>query len=174
MARATGTVYAEVFGDKHLMATMLSWAARASNAAPAYAAMHEYVLEVEQELFESEGASGAHGAWNDRKETRKPDDGHPLLQASGRLMESLTDKGHPEHQFVMTHTGFVMGTSVPYAEAHQTGTEFMEPRRVIDLTMANRQTLVEILHLFITRAGLSPMGGGFFTRTRGGKGRFIG
>lgn len=166
------TVRTEVFGDKHLIGTMTAWAARASNPIPAFEAMHEYVLDVEQELFDTEGASGANGPWDKRIDDRK-DPGHPLLQASGRLMRSLTQKGS-EHVWMVTPRGFAFGTNVDYAQALQTGTEFMEPRPVIDLTLANRQALVEILHLFITRAGLTPTGGGFFTRVRGGKGRFIG
>lgn len=168
-------VLVEVFGDRHTAHVMEEWAARAANAEPAFLAMRDYLFHVEKELFESEGATGAHGAWEDRKDNfRHNDDGHPILQASGRLMRSLTESGE-ENSFVMTPTGFGFGSQVPYAQPLQTGTEFMDPRRVIDLTYENRQALVEMLDVWIRGAGLQGLSGdgSFFARMRGSKGRFI-
>lgn len=171
--RAKGTVWAEVIGDKHLIATMLGWGARAVAAEPAYEAMHEYLKNVERELFESEGASGAHGAWEPLKATDEP--AHPILQATRNLMNSLVDESHPDHEFIMTPDGFAMGTRVPYAEEHQMGTQHVPQRRVVDLTVENRAALVMILDEYIFRAGLRPAGGGVFGfRVRGTTGRFIG
>lgn len=169
------SVIVEVFGDRHISRVMESWATRAAQAEPAFLAMKDYIFHVERELFETEGESGEHGPWADRKNNFRHDDSHPLLQASGRLMESLTEPGGENH-FVMSPTGFAFGSSVPYAEPIQRGTEFMEARRVIDFTRENRLTLVEILHLWITRAGMEGISGigSFFTRARGSKGRFIG
>lgn len=176
MPPTPSVVSVEVFGDRHIARVMESWAERAAQAEPAYFAMRDYIFHVERELFETEGESGEHGPWASRKNNfRHSDDNHPLLNASGRLMESLTSEGGENH-FIIGPTGFAFGSSVPYAEPIHSGTEFMEARRLIDLTRENRLALVEILHLWITRAGLEAVSGvgSFFTRTRGAKGRFIG
>jgi phage gpG-like protein len=171
--RSTPVTQVEVFGDKHLIAVMDAWAMRSANAEPAYEAMHHYLLGVEQELFESEGESGAHGSWPERSGTHKYD--HPIMQASRDLMNSLTQADDPNHHWVVTPVGFAMGTRLDYGEFHQTGTEFLPQRRILDLTLEQRQIMVEMLHLWITRAGLESVANGmFFTRVRGIGGRFIG
>lgn len=174
MARKAGFVDAEVFGDKQLMATMNSWAFRASHAEPAYEAMHQYTMEIERELFETEGASGEHGAWEGHKDPRRSGDG-PILRQSEALFNSLTDANDPNHRFVITPYGFAMGTALPYAEFIQRGTKNMPARRIIDFTWPQRMGFVEIMHEWIARAGLKPTGQSAGFRVRATRtGRFIG
>lgn len=167
-------VTVEVFGDKHLINTMNSWAMRAGHAMPAYEAQHEYAMSVVDEQFETEGASGAHGPWDDWIEgSRSAKESSSLLDRTGALRRSLTDANDPNHRFIMTRTGWAMGTTLIYMQFHQTGTKNMKQRRVIDFTFQNRQVMVEILHQWITRAGLTPVGAGVGFRVRGTRGRFI-
>lgn len=166
-------VQVEVFGDKKIMATMNAWAYRAGHAAPAYEAMHEYAMEIEKELFDTEGASGEHGAWEPHADERRSP--NPILFLSGDLFNSLTDKNDENHRFVITPFGWAMGTALSYAEDIQSGTEHMPQRRLFDFTWAQRQGFVEIMAEWIARQGLVPTGsaGGFRVRaTR--TGRFIG
>lgn len=38
-----------------------------------------------------------------------------VMHMTGRLRASLTDKGHPEHVWRVTTSGFLLSTAVPYA-----------------------------------------------------------
>lgn len=173
-AKNSGIVNVEVFGDKALMETMESWAMRAGNAGPAYESQHQYAMELERELFETEGASGEHGAWAPHTDGSRAA-ANPLMRATDDLFNSLTEAGDPNHRFIVTPYGWAMGTAVKHAEFHQTGTKNMPQRRIFDYTWAQRQGFVEILHMWITRAGLAPKGeaAGFRVRTTR-TGRFIG
>lgn len=166
----------EVFGDKHTMATMEAWAQRAGNAEPAYAAMHQYAIDIEKELFDTEGASGEHGAWEGHAEnSRSVKEGHKLLRKTDALYESITDPDNPNHRFVVTPWGWAMGTALGYAEFHQTGTKNMPQRRLYDFTWPQRQGFLEIMHNWITRAGLTPKAGFIGSRVRTTRtGRIIG
>jgi phage gpG-like protein len=172
---AKGLVSAEVFGDKHLMATMNSWAMRAGHAEAAYEAMHHYAMDLERNLFDTEGASGEHGAWEGHKDARRSADSSKILQASGDLFRSLTNEDDPNHRFIITPSGFAMGTALSYAEFIQTGTKWMPKRRLFDFTWGDRQGFVEIMHNWITRAGLQTTGTHSGFRVRSSRlGRFIG
>jgi hypothetical protein len=171
---ATPYTRVEVFGDKHAIGTMMAWASRASNSIPAFEAIHEYMIGVIKEQFDSEGASGEHGPWEPRIEgTRGPD--HPLLQASGDLMRAWTDANDPHHIFVPTPTGFAMGVDIDYSDVHQSGSEANNTpqRRIVDFTQGNREVILGMLSSWIVSAGLQPVGG-MGWRMRGARGRFIG
>jgi hypothetical protein len=176
MAPAERIVQAEVFGDTHLMRTMNSWAFRAGNALPAFEAMHQYTMEIERELFETQGSSGEHGAWEGYTEGSRSDkEGHPILRKTDALFDSLTDPDNTNHRFVVTPFGFAMGTALDYAERHQTGTKWMPQRRIFDFTWPQRMGFVEIMHEWITRAGLQATGQSAGFRVRATRtGRFIG
>lgn len=164
------SVVTEVVGDKHLIHTMESWAIRAGRGEAAFTEIHHYLLNVEKELFDSEGASGDHGKWEDTQQRGTED--HPILQASGDLMRSLTEADDPHHQFLITTTSMAMGTDLPvYPEVHQRGTEHTPQRRVIDLTVKNREIMLGIISAWIVSGGAKPVGGLNFFR-RGGSGRF--
>jgi phage gpG-like protein len=143
---------------------------RAANEELAMEEVHRYMLEVEKELFDSEGSSGAHGAWEGKQE-RKGNEGTPILQLSGDLMRSLTEADDPHHMFFVTPTGMGMGTDLPYAEDHQRGTERMPQRRIVDFTPQNREVILGIISSWIVSGGARPIGGVRFIR-RAGSGRF--
>lgn len=173
MAKKTG-IDVEVFGDKHLMNTMNSWAMRAGNAQPAYESMHQYAMEIEKELFETEGASGEHGAWEDHVQGSRAAS-NQMLRATDQLFNSLTEPDDPNHRFVISPFGFAMGTALKYSEHHQTGTTHMAQRRIFDFTWPQRMGFVEIMHMWITRQGLAPTGQASGFRVRSTRtGRFIG
>lgn len=168
-------VQAEVFGDEHLIHTMNSWAMRAGNAMPAYEAMHRYAMDIERELFETEGASGEHGSWAPHKDERRSADSQKILQSSRALFESITEPDDPNHRFIVTPMGWAMGTSLNYSEFIQTGTKWMPARRLFDFTWPQRQGFVEIMHNWITRAGLQPVGQHAGFRVRSARmGRIVG
>jgi phage gpG-like protein len=96
--------------------------------------------EIERELFESEGSSGAtgwrplSGAYQRWKEKNYP--GQPLMQLTGNLMRSLTGSFNPDAVFEMTTDTYIRGTTVPYAVHHQ-----LRSRPVIDLTDTQLESL---------------------------------
>jgi phage gpG-like protein len=91
----------------------------------------EYLRTALRQLFEKEGARGgprwakltkAYKAW---KDSNYP--GRPILVLTGALKESLTEEDG-DHIFEPDRLGMTLGTSVPYARYHQTGTRTMRPR----------------------------------------------
>jgi hypothetical protein len=98
---------------------------------PFYAeAIRELELWTDEEIFPSEGASGR-GAWKPRHPVSKiirrhqglePDG--PLLIATGRLREALTNSATGFSLRAISATGFVWGTKgLPYAAHQQFGTK---------------------------------------------------
>jgi hypothetical protein len=176
MAVAQPFVQVEVFGLKHLVHTMESWALRAGNSEPAYEAMHEYAMEIERDMFESEGATGEHGAWTGYTAgSRAAKDGQGLLRSSDAMFNSLTDASDPNHRFIVTPSGWGMGSALDYTERHQTGTKWMPQRRIFDFTMEQRQGFVDIEAEWVFRAGLRPQRSIVGFRVRATRtGRFIG
>lgn len=106
---------------------------RARDVSGANDAIHAAFLEGRARDFDSFGATSSAGAWAPRKPStlrRRP--GGRLMNVSGRLRRSLTDPGHPEHVFVAGPLGVEeMGTRVPYAPFHQTGTRWMVARPIV-------------------------------------------
>jgi hypothetical protein len=177
MAASEPFVQVELFGASHLIHTLESWALRAGAAEPAYEAMHQRAMEIEKDLFESEGATGEHGGWPGYTEgSRAAKTSTSLLRQTDALFNSLTEASDPNHRFIVTRSGWGMGTNLDYAEFIQTGTKNMPQRRLFDWTIEQRQSFVEIEREWITRAGLRPVRSGITgfgvrsTRT----GRFIG
>jgi phage gpG-like protein len=103
-----------------------------------WATIQNSMFTIFGEQFKTEGAAGKSGKWKklsspyaEIKAERWGD--QPILQASGRMMKSLT--GHTEDtvaKFEPQEATF--GTSVEYAEYHQTGTPRMPARRIVDLS----------------------------------------
>lgn len=56
---------------------------------------------------------------------------YPLLKAKGRLESSITDQGSADSVLEITKNTIVMGTRVPYAGFHQTGTKRMPMRQFL-------------------------------------------
>lgn len=83
---------------------------------------------IEQEQFSSQGARGEGGAWEPLsplyaqiKAQFFP--GRPIMQLSGRLKGSLTQKGHQDAFRRVTRDSYERGTTVQYAATHNTGTD---------------------------------------------------
>lgn len=97
---------------------------------------------IELEQFASQGARGEGGGWAPlspayaaAKAKRFP--GRPILEASGRMKGSLTQRGHPDGFRRVTRDTYERGTSVPYADAHARGSARMPARPPIGVTEAD-------------------------------------
>lgn len=146
-------------GDVKIMSNLTAWARRAGNTTPAMAAISELFEEKERALFESGGATGRHGAWQeDRAITKESKTAQALypetLRATDDLFNSLTDSSHP-NAIRQIGPGFLrFGTSLGYGNlhfkswTHVSGTQ-VPARRPIDFTQKDRQEALIIIDEWI-------------------------
>lgn len=109
---------------------------------------------VEQKQFATEGAYGAGGwaplspgyaAWKGKNYP-----GMPILQLTGRLMESLTGKTSDTIEEI-GRQDFRLGTKAPYAIYHQKGTGRMPARPIIKLTEDDKRRWTKIIHIGLVK-----------------------
>lgn len=94
--------------------------------------------KVEAEQFGSEGSAGASGKWQSLKPAyatvkARHYGNKPILERTGRLMRSLTSKTGDSVE-IQAQQELTLGTRVPYAGYHQSGTGRMARRKVFDPT----------------------------------------
>lgn len=113
-----------------------------------------YLIEAEQ--FESEGAAGASGRWAPLsdvyakyKAVAYPD--KPILQADEDLVKSLTDPEALGAILRPDEQELTIGTSVPYATAHQRGTRRMPARPPISFSEAQKRRLQKSIQAGLVR-----------------------
>lgn len=103
--------------------------------------VHEAVLQVHREAFDTEGASTARGRWEPRM---PPTHGGKILHLTGDLEKSYTDPGHPDHLFRAEPDLVEVGSSHELASYHHTGTRRV-PRRSVQLTDEQAGGVVQAL-----------------------------
>lgn len=118
--------------------------------------------------FTTEGAQGASGKWKPLtpayakfKELAYP--GMPILQATGHMMESLTDFEAGDSVFRPEKDSLTLGTRTEYAGYHQRGTPRMKARPIISMTENTRRRLQKAIQVklveFVRRQGFVVSGG---------------
>jgi phage gpG-like protein len=151
-------------GDKQVSRELLRFGERALAAKPAFEAIGELLLTLEKEQFKTEGKSES-GGWDElRASTLASKKGPAILDETGELKLSLTERDS-DHQIWETTDDFLLfGTDLDYASYLQTGTgDFrgkdrrgnaegtgMVRRRPLALTELHRAEAVKILQRFIT------------------------
>ena len=118
------------------------FASELTDLSPAFEEMADAFGQWEAQAFSSGGSSSG-GGWAPKK-----DGGASHLTRSGRLRGSLTG---PSIRRIGPKR-MELGTGVPYARYHQTGTSRMVARPVIRLTAANKAQWTKIIHRFILKA----------------------
>jgi phage gpG-like protein len=78
----------------------------------------------------------------------------PLLIRTGALLRSLTGRGAAGHVEQLDDHSLAIGTSLPYALFHQTGTRRMPARPIIVLSGARSERWVEIVRRNIEEKSL--------------------
>lgn len=104
--------------------------------------------------FQAEGAFEGRPRWLDlspayAKWKARHYPGRKILELSGRLGRSLSVKGGEDNILSMTPLELTMGTRVPYAKYHQTGTPRMPMRKIIELTQEQKLRWVHIIHQYL-------------------------
>lgn len=122
----------------------------ANLALPAVALMEAAVVlrAAEERQFDTEG--GNSGGWQQlaastvAEKARKGLDPH-ILQATGRLKDSLTRKFSSDHVERLSADSLAFGSSVPYGIYHQTGTSRMPSRPPLALSDADKVAIVKVI-----------------------------
>ena len=114
--------------------------------------LHTGLLDIERRLFDTEGASGDHGAWKPLKYREPPP---PILQLTGELRRSLTDARDGNHLWSVAGQGtditVQFGSRLEKARWHQVGAGKRPIRRVIDPTQDDLDRLGQRVLRAITR-----------------------
>jgi hypothetical protein len=162
MARVEG-LKVEVFANtKPVIQRLMKWTARAGDIRPVAGYLAEYLMRVEAEQFDTEGASSGHpwAGLADATRERKTREGlNPsILRATSALRDALTIPGDKNQKIIINKQTMVFGAR---GEPEQYGSILMnkpaqdgEPRRAVDLTGENRLVMVEMLKHWISRGHL--------------------
>lgn len=168
----------DVFGQKQLSRVLGLWAANVKdlrgvwpdirddflkNQAKQFATQgrHGSVHRVFFGLFKSQGWAPLSPAYAAYKALKWGNKG--ILVASGRLEDSLTQATHPDFIYKPKKKSVTLGTKVPYASLHQTGTRQMPQRPPIELVESQKRRWPKLMHEYIFKSGQgfgkSSMGG---------------
>lgn len=121
---------------------------------PVWQVIHADFFQIEEVQFGNQGERGGEKwpklsePYATRKEKMYP--GNPILVASGRMVGSLVATGG-EHRFFSEPRQMTVGTAVPYAVFHETGTDKMKPRPPIQITNEDRTQWLGALSKYIER-----------------------
>ena len=104
--------------------------------------------------FSAEGAHEGNKKWEDlspayRQWKQRHYPGKKILELTGRLKGSITTSGSPDSVLDVQYDSLTVGTRVPYAVHHQTGTPRMPMRKIIDLTDLQARRWTQIMHVFL-------------------------
>lgn len=126
---------------------------------PLWPRLTELFHATESKQFASEGGVGARGNWvplspRYAEQKRRRWGKRKILVASGRLRSSLTARTGSAIVEDANPLKLVLGTRVPYAMYHQTGTPFMPQRRPVDLTARQNLAFAKEFHKFVNTDAL--------------------
>jgi phage gpG-like protein len=116
---------------------------RIKDLRPVFEEVGKEFKEIQAEQFASEGAKGFSGAWQPLSANyailkQAIWGSKPILEASGRLKESLTT-GHADTVEEIRKDSAAFGTTVPYATQHQRGNASKRlPKREV-ISFSDRQ-----------------------------------
>ena len=141
-----------VLGEQQLARTFSRFADAVEDYRPAWPDVQTVMEHIEELQFSSQGAHGSGGwaALNPRYAAYKAAryGVKPILQRTGELKASLTENtGKSVRE--MRPLEFQYGTRVPYAGFHQSGTNRMPRRKLIDLTEADKRDIMRTIQRYL-------------------------
>lgn len=144
----------EISGEEVINRRLASWGARIDSLEPAWEQAGTDLLkdfaanfDYEGDLFDRASDGWPVLAWSTvRDRIRRGYDGeHPILERTGQLRQSVTQRMAPGNVFQATRNQLVVGTYDPIAKYHQYGTSRMPPRPIVGVTRNRRAAIVKVL-----------------------------
>lgn len=145
-----------IAGDKQVNREILRVGERAVDAAPAFSAIADLLIEETAEQFATEGRH-ASGGWKPLKESTLREKEHAgfggrgILERTLKLEDSLTKRGDSNMILEIGPAELAYGSRLPYAGAHQNpkpGSRLPQ-RRPVELTEDARRRVIKILQRWI-------------------------
>lgn len=148
-------IFLSIDGDVQLNRELLRVGENASNLEPAFEVISKLWIGETKLQFATQGAH-ASGGWTPLKastilEKRRKHLRPEILQATKRLMFSLTYKGSSDMVLNITADQLEFGSKVPYVGAHQNprpGSRLPQ-RRPVEFTETARRNTVKVLQRWI-------------------------
>lgn len=139
----------DVQGERQLGVALGKIADGVSDLTPYWDDIQSLFYKTAQQIFKSEGASGAGGKWKELstpyKQIKAKQWGNvPILTASGRLQDSLTSETS-DSVVEKQKDSLTLGSSVEYGVYHQYGTSKMPKRAPIELTQEQKYEMLRAL-----------------------------
>lgn len=157
----------EVSGEVQIARTFSRFADGVEDISDPLEEIADDFFDVEQRLFDSEGATGEHGAWTPLSPRyaafkARAFPGRKILVAENRMRQSLvTRTGDSVREIEPLELR--LGTRIrsprggfPYPAAHQTGTSRMPRRRPIDIAEGDKRNWTRMVQRYLV--GLSRAG----------------
>jgi phage gpG-like protein len=145
------TVALHVNGTQQLQRTLVRWANATADLRPAFEDIANRFAQMELAQFVTQGSSGGE-VWSPlsprygaAKARAWP--GRPILVRTGELRRQLTRRPFGVER--ITADSMHLGTSLPYARYHQTGTPRMPRRPPVNLTEGQRRELVKLVQAYL-------------------------
>lgn len=139
----------DVRGEKQASRAILRMGQRAGDTRPVLAVVARQIAEIEETRFDDEGPGWAPLAESTLAQKARQGLNSGILDATGRLRQSLSSIGAPD-QLLIIHDGLlVFGTTVPYAGVHQRGSSRVPQRKVIDLQEGDKRLIVKTIQRWV-------------------------
>lgn len=142
-----------VLGEKQVSRIFEGLDLRVADLRPVWQIIAEDFRKIERRQFETEG-----GLWRSGWPALSPEyatwkarhyPGKKILELTGRLKASLTGKG-PGSVEDLSHPDWMkIGTAVPYAIYHQTGTRRMPARPPLVIPEGAKKRWIKAIHAYI-------------------------
>lgn len=146
------------FGEEQVSREILRVGQHAGDATPAMRVLARFWQHELAANFDSQG-SHASGGWAPLKPSTVADKRRRgldprILHATHALRNSLTRPGAAHSIRVIAPHQAAIGTTVPYARFHQSGTSKMPRRRPVELSADARKRSVKIVQRYIITGAL--------------------
>lgn len=147
----------EIAGDKQIERELLRVGSRSTNAAPAFSAIADFMIEETRLQFDTQGGHGS-GGWQPLQAAtvRAKVRHHPpldprILHATLALAHSLTDRGDKNMVLDIRPQELRYGSKLPYAAAHQNpkSSNPLPQRRPIAFTEHARREIIRKLQRYL-------------------------
>jgi phage gpG-like protein len=136
----------EITGVKETVSDLATIAAQMKDFRPFWPGVARVFFEEQRRLFDSQGA-GSWAALSPRYAARKlreyPSTG--ILERTGNLRRSLVSQMSPDSAYLPLPQQLTLGTRVPYARYHATGTKHMPARPPIIVTESEVDEMATII-----------------------------